>query len=195
MRFSEISYISNLLSLTRVLMAVPIFFLLREDTPSASYQAVGLMFAAALTDALDGWLARRLNQKSDLGRILDPIADKICVGLIAIMLVHMRDMPLWFVAFVLLRDFVILVLGLFLTLRTNKVVESNMLGKITVSVLALTLVVYTMDWIVVEPFFLAASVAFVIASSVSYILKLVRISRATQRVASETKTQHEPTVL
>ena len=194
MRLTELGYISNLLSLTRVLLALPIFFFLQENSPAASYKAVALMFLAALTDALDGWLARRLNQKSDLGRILDPVADKICVGLIAIMLVQMREMPLWFVAFVILRDLVILVLGLFLSVRTNKVVESNTLGKITVCVLALTLVVYTLNWRAVQPFFLAASVAFIIASSISYILKLVRQARG-NTVSSGAATHREPTVL
>ena len=53
-------------------MAVPVY----------NWYALGLMMLGAMTDMLDGWLARRLNQVTNFGRIIDPIADKIGIGLV-----------------------------------------------------------------------------------------------------------------
>ncbi len=83
MNFREIFYISNLLSLSRVVLILPIHYFLKMDTMTGSYWAVFLMLLVALTDTLDGRLARKLNQQSDFGRILDPIADKVAIAVIA----------------------------------------------------------------------------------------------------------------
>ena len=60
MRISEFTYISNILSLTRIILVIPVYYLLSQQTEMASYLAVAVMFLAALTDAYDGRLARKL---------------------------------------------------------------------------------------------------------------------------------------
>ncbi len=170
----EFSYISNILSTVRILLAAPIYYCLSLQTETGNYLAVFLMCVAAVTDAYDGRLARRLQQKSDLGRILDPVADKICMGVIALTLVHTHDLPLWFLLLVVGRDLGIVVLGLLLSLRSRHVVESNMIGKVTVNALALTVIAYTLDWGVVKDIALWLSVALLGASSISYMRTLVR---------------------
>jgi len=92
----EIFYFSNQLSLLRVVLILPIYYFLKLDTTTGSYLAVFLMLFAALTDTLDGKLARKLNQQSDFGRILDPVADKVTIAVIALMLINLRDLPIWF---------------------------------------------------------------------------------------------------
>ncbi|RMF63120.1 MAG: hypothetical protein D6743_11230, partial [Calditrichaeota bacterium] len=124
---------------------------------------------------LDGKLARKLKQQSDLGRILDPIADKIAVALVAFLLVKLRDLPLWFLLLILARDLAILLAGLFLAVRSKIVVESNMIGKLTVSVIALMLILFTLRVDQAKWIFLWASVAMVVLSSISYAIKLFRI--------------------
>ncbi len=176
-RLSELAYISNILSLTRVFLALPIYFFLEMRTPIGTGLAVGAMLLAGVTDAYDGRLARRLKQKSDLGRVLDPLADKICVGLIALALVRTRDLPLWFLGVTVFRDMGILVLGLFLVVKTRVVVESNILGKITVTALSFTLLVYTLDLALLKNPSLWLSCTLVLASSISYLKKLVAESR------------------
>ncbi len=158
-------------------MVLPVYFLLKLQTPAGNYGSVGFMLLAALTDAYDGRLARRLGQRTDLGRILDPIADKIAMAVITIVLVATRDLPLWFVFIVVGRDLTILILGFFLVVRTRVVVESNMLGKVTINALALTVVSYTLDWSAVKPISLGITVVLTVASSVSYIYKMVEMSR------------------
>lgn len=180
-KFSEISYISNILSLARIVLAFPIYYLLTLESEIGNYLAVLVMVLAALTDAYDGRLARKLKQKSELGRILDPIADKLCLGIIAVMLVRTRELPLWFVLFAIGRDLAIVVLAILLSFKTRQVVESNMLGKITVTVLAFTVAAYTLELSGTKEIFLWCSVVFLIASSVSY----------TRRLQSKLKPAHQ----
>ena len=88
-------------------------------TPTSSdeslrYLAVGIYVVAAASDGLDGYLARRLDQRSKLGAFLDPIADKglLLTGLVTLSLVPWGNqdwqIPLWFSALVILRDCIIL---------------------------------------------------------------------------------------
>lgn len=78
------------------------------------WAALGVFVTAAVTDGIDGWIARRFNQISDLGAFLDPIADKALV-LSALLILTFFDwgvegwrIPVWFAAIVVLRDCVIL---------------------------------------------------------------------------------------
>ena len=104
----------NILTYGRIL-AVPALVLcmtlLRGDL--ARWAAFGLFVAAAVTDWLDGYLARAWEQQSTLGRMLDPIADKLIVGAALIMLVHdntIAGLGVWAAVIILCRE--ILVSGL-----------------------------------------------------------------------------------
>lgn len=135
------------------------------------------MFIGALTDTLDGQLARRLHQVTEVGKIIDPIADKIGIAVILSYLAITRsDFPTWFVLFAFARDIIIFVVGLYVKKKYNYIFMSNMLGKITVTVMAITILIYTVkDLYHFEEFFqfcLWASVIFLIASSASYAIRL-----------------------
>ena len=69
--------------------------------------AIGLFLAASLTDILDGHLARRRNQVSNLGKLLDPIADKLLVSAALIVLVEKHLAPAWSVVVILGREFIV----------------------------------------------------------------------------------------
>jgi CDP-diacylglycerol--glycerol-3-phosphate 3-phosphatidyltransferase len=69
--------------------------------------AIGIFLAASLTDILDGHLARRRNQVSNLGKFLDPIADKLLVSAVLIVLVERHLAPAWAVVVILGREFII----------------------------------------------------------------------------------------
>ena len=97
--------IPNALTLLRLLLAVPVgWLILREQYAPAL--AVGL--AAGLTDAVDGWLARRLNAYSRFGAALDPIADKTLMFVVFISLAIVGLVPWPVAAVVVIRDLVIL---------------------------------------------------------------------------------------
>lgn len=79
--------IPTLLTLGRIAAVAVVAVLLMVPGEAARWAAFGVFLAATLTDWLDGYLARRLGQGSDLGRMLDPIADKMLVAVVLLMLV------------------------------------------------------------------------------------------------------------
>lgn len=136
----EFFYISNLLSVFRIILVIPVCILFLQDFDQNKYLVLYIMFAMYVTDLLDGYLARRLNQISELGKIIDPLADKIAVGAIAILMFLNGLIPLWFIAIVLLRDLLILAFGLILKKKKKIVLMSNYPGKIAVLTIGLALV-------------------------------------------------------
>lgn len=171
---------SNLLSFSRILLLIPILFFLRENTPVGNYKAVGVMLLAAATDWFDGYFARRFHQKTDLGRIVDPLSDKICVGAVATFLTIYRDFPLWFLILILARDFSILMFGFFMTLRRG-VPESNWYGKVAVTAMAVVLITFTLNIEPVKwPFFWIMATLFFI-SVLAYVIRFISEAKATTK--------------
>jgi CDP-diacylglycerol---glycerol-3-phosphate 3-phosphatidyltransferase len=109
--------------------AVPVVVVLFAwDFPNHDYWATAVFAVAMATDWVDGWWARRNDRTSDLGRILDPVADKLLVMAALIMLVG-RVLPAWMVAAVIAREF--LVTGLRLAaLERGVVIGARDLGKL-----------------------------------------------------------------
>ncbi len=109
--------------------AVPaVIVLFAWDFPDHDYWATALFAVAMATDWVDGWWARRTGRTSDLGRLLDPVADKLLVMAALIMLVD-RVLPAWMVAAVIAREF--LVTGLRLAaLERGVVIGARDLGKL-----------------------------------------------------------------
>ncbi len=85
--------IPNLLTMIRIWIIPVIVFLFFFDGLWASITAVVLFVLAGITDYLDGYLARSLKQTSSFGRVLDPIADKLLVGAIIVMLAYSNKLP------------------------------------------------------------------------------------------------------
>lgn len=131
--------VSNLLSLIRALLTLPFTLVMLSDMRDARWWGIGLLALAALTDKLDGDIARKFGQVTEWGKILDPLADKIGMAVLALVLVHLGLIPLWLMAVVLARDLLILIGGLYLKARRGYVEPSNTLGKWTVGVLAVTM--------------------------------------------------------
>jgi len=93
------------------------------------YLAYGLAILAGLTDLLDGHLARRWNQVSDLGALLDPLADKIFVTATMLILVEFNLMPGWIAAVVISREFMVTGLRM-AALRHGVVISADRWGKL-----------------------------------------------------------------
>jgi len=135
--------LSNIITISRlVLLPFIIYFLLNGQRLAAFL----IMLVSLLSDGLDGYLARRLNQESRLGRFLDPICDKIFLAAVLVTLFYIGAVPLWAVLLIVLRDFLIL-LGSFFLLKDKSVVEpSNTFGKITGFVFGAMLLAFTIGW-------------------------------------------------
>jgi cardiolipin synthase len=100
----SLRFLPNLLCVLRMLMVYPVAHLIL----TGRYPAVMALFAlAAFTDALDGFLAKRFGWTSELGKVLDPLADKLLLLTVFICLSVVGLAPWWLTALVLLRDLVI----------------------------------------------------------------------------------------
>jgi cardiolipin synthase (CMP-forming) len=98
---SQLASIPNLLTITRLLLAPFVFRAIADGRHTA---ALVLFFCAALTDGLDGMLARRFGQTTHMGAFLDPIADKILLSGVFLALAIAGSLPWWLVIIVLGRD-------------------------------------------------------------------------------------------
>jgi CDP-diacylglycerol--glycerol-3-phosphate 3-phosphatidyltransferase len=98
----------NTLTLARIfLIPFVVVVLLTRQIHNWAYWGAGLFLAAALTDLLDGYLARRRKQVTTLGRLLDPIADKLLISSALISLVQLKIAPAWMVVIIIGREFAV----------------------------------------------------------------------------------------
>lgn len=106
------------------------------DSHITKYLAFGLFVIAALTDALDGWIARNRNQVSTLGSILDPFADKLLILSVIVALQvsphYLYKLPDWVFLVIIFRDgLMIATILIFLIMKEPLKIKPNQLGKVT----------------------------------------------------------------
>ena len=97
----------NLLTLARVAAVPVVVVLLLSDTRSSGMWAAAIFGLAAVTDFVDGWLARKWGVVTVLGKFLDPLADKLIVMAALIMLIPLDRVPAWAVFVILAREMVV----------------------------------------------------------------------------------------
>jgi CDP-diacylglycerol--glycerol-3-phosphate 3-phosphatidyltransferase len=117
------------LTLARALAVPVVVVLFAWNFPNHDYWATAVFVVAMSTDQIDGWLARRWNQTSAFGSLLDPIADKVLVMAALVMLIAEGAAPAWMVAAIIAREF--LVSGLRLAaIERGIVIAARDLGKL-----------------------------------------------------------------
>ena len=125
-------FIPNLLSIIRIGLVYPIL-----NSVYLGEYLIGLIYflVASLTDALDGFLARKMNWYTDLGKILDPVADKLLViGTIFVLWIN-NFIPLYVFVILISRDVLILLgAAMHMSLITNAAPSPNILGKFTTGI-------------------------------------------------------------
>lgn len=166
--------VSNIITISRlVLLPFIIYFLLTDQR----LVAFVIMFVSLLSDGLDGYLARKLNQESRLGRFLDPLCDKIFLAAVLITLLYIRAVPLWAVLLIVLRDFLIL-LGSFFLLRNKAVIEpSNTFGKITGFVFGSMILAFTIGWTLIGNIFMYLSIPLMAIAFITYSVNYLKIMK------------------
>lgn len=97
----------NLITLSRLLGVPVILYLLHNPTDSHRWWSCGIFIAVSVTDWLDGYMARRLNQVTEIGKFLDPLVDKLLVLIVLLALIEMRQVPAWAVGLILARELAI----------------------------------------------------------------------------------------
>jgi CDP-diacylglycerol--glycerol-3-phosphate 3-phosphatidyltransferase len=142
----DIFKVPNLITLGRLLLLIPTAYFLSQPGVHNRIYALACLTAAAISDYLDGFFARLLNQKTRLGLILDPLSDKIMAGTLAILLIIYRDFPIWLGAVIVGRDFLILIGGLAMRSRITEVPASNLSGKYGFAAIAVLLCSYVIEF-------------------------------------------------
>jgi len=180
--FREIIHVPNLISLFRLLLIIPFTVLFQNffNNGSIRYYIVMLCLIAYLSDILDGFIARKTNQISELGKIIDPLADKILVGGIVLSLFFIHQIPTYYLLIILLRDILIFVGGIIVTKKIGKVLPSNTLGKITVLSIGIFILINVLHYNSESQFykiFLYISIMLSIISLAGYILRAIELLR------------------
>jgi CDP-diacylglycerol--glycerol-3-phosphate 3-phosphatidyltransferase len=168
-------HIPNALTILRFL-AIPVFVWLYLEAGDGSAWAAGIFFgAAALTDQLDGYLARRWHVESAFGRVADPLADRLMIGTAVVLMLATGRIPLVAGLTVLVRDLALL-LGYKLVAPRGYDVEVTFLGKVATWILyaALGLVLVTSDGTTWPLVILWIGIALSVASGVQYVLRARR---------------------
>ncbi len=123
--FSNVWTIPNVLTIIRIIL-IPVFVVLFFK--GYKMAALAVFCAASLTDMLDGYLARKLNQITDFGKLFDPLADKLMVLTAMVCQTFWGPLPLVAVLIVAAKELVMVLGGVFM-LSKNVVVYSNYFGK------------------------------------------------------------------
>lgn len=163
--------------------------------------ALIVFLAAALTDLLDGYLARRWRQVTTVGTLLDPVADKLLISAALVSLVEMRLLPGWLVILIISREFAVSGLRS-IAAAEGFTVKAGELGKskMILQVVGVALVLLSVRWPALRPFALAAMWAVVIfglASAVDYFRKFwrkvdmsIKLRRRNELIALERQKRH-----
>lgn len=166
--------IPNTLSILRI-VSIPfiVYFIINSNRDNYPI-LIALYAIGTWLDFFDGYLARKLNQETELGMILDPIADKFIVLGTVVALVIKSDFPILLAAVIVGRDLVILIAS-FIIMRGRKVVVPALLvGKVTFALMGTMLMVFIidlhpgLDMLIVKRFFVASTFCFLAWSFLEY---------------------------
>jgi CDP-diacylglycerol--glycerol-3-phosphate 3-phosphatidyltransferase len=168
--------LSNFLSILRVLLVAPFIYFFSNGEKLIAFV---LVLIAISTDWFDGRVARWTNTISDMGKILDPLADKLCAALLGIYFAYIGELPVWFVVFLFLRDAIIFIGGIYLKQRKHILTTSLPAGKWAVGFLAVlyTMIVfpYPVNLELAKTIFLWLSTVLLFASFVQYAIRFRNI--------------------
>ena len=167
--------LSNRLSVLRIIMTPFFLAVLALKLPWGDYLAAGIFTLAACTDGLDGYIARKRQQITVLGKLLDPLADKLLITAALIALVELARLPCWVAMLIIGREFAVTGLRS-LAATENVIIGASSLGKLKtvtqiIAIVALLLQDYPLRLITDFPFgnlAMAVAVFFTVWSGVDY---------------------------
>lgn len=187
LELGKVLTLPNFLSISRLFL-LPLILLTLATKQSVT--ALILMVLSWISDALDGYLARKMNLVSNLGKLLDHLVDKIWVGTILVTLVLVKGLPVYIAAAVIIRDLLIVFGSSFIANSQKNIVSSNFMGKIAGFLFALIIVVYTLDIKKLEfikNYLLIAVLIAIILSSINYSYIFIRTMRKTRSIPTESE--------
>ncbi|MEO0142098.1 MAG: CDP-alcohol phosphatidyltransferase family protein [candidate division WOR-3 bacterium] len=167
--------VSNIITISRlVLLPFIVIFLLNEMRLGAFI----LMVLALISDVIDGYFARILHQETELGRLLDPLCDKLSLLVILITLLLINAIPLWAVVIIIMRDILIIVGSFVLFKRRSVIYKSNIFGKITGFLFGAMILAFTLNLSKWGMFFLYFSIPAMTGAFITYLVRFLKAIRA-----------------
>ena len=152
-------------------LAIPVAFSIWYGN---TFISAAIMIIAFLTDVGDGYFARKMNQVTETGKIIDPLADKVFVNTVIIVLLIPGSIPLWFGFPVLLRDVLIILGSLILRNKLKHVLPSDYIGKISALVIALCILGIVLKFRFVMDYGLYIALIFMIVSLINYSIRMFK---------------------
>jgi len=172
--------LANALTLSRIVAVPVIVILLIIDGVIPSVIASVLFIAATITDYLDGYFARKYHMESDLGKLLDPLADKLLIASVMIMLIPMGRVPAWIAVVIIGRE--LAVTGLrSIASEKHIIIAANWLGKYKTAFQCAALIPLLIHYPILDiqfqlagEFFLWIALFFTVWSGVDYIYSYIK---------------------
>ena len=170
----------NVLSLMRLLM-IPVIVMLMVNINDGLFPYLLIVYIfAVFLDFLDGFIARKFMLESEVGKILDPLADKFLVLAILVTLAIRFRFPIWLAMIIILRDILILWASVLLYKGKRIVKPSLVVGKFTFALLSLLIFVFIVDLhdgidlLLIKHFLIVLSFSFLLWSWVAYFMVYLR---------------------
>lgn len=174
--------VANALTMVR-LLSVPVFgwlLVASADDPSLRVPTALVFLASAVTDLVDGEIARRRSLVTTFGKVMDPIADKALTGTALVGLSWLGELPWWVTLVIVVREVAVTVLRFWVI--DHGVIPASRGGKLKTLLQVLAITAYLLPlsgwWATARAWVLAAAVVVTVVTAVDYAMKAVRLRRA-----------------
>lgn len=174
--------VPNAVTFLRVLLVPVILWLLAAGDTYSRWWVFSIFLFAALTDSIDGWVARRWHGVTSWGQLADPIADKLLIIGSLASLATVGELPWWAVWVIVFREVAVTVMRIGLVRRRDLVLPASILGKVKTVVQVLAVLAFLMPGVgtVIRFGALWAAVVATIVSGLDYARHVARLSSASE---------------
>ena len=136
----RIMTLANAISISRILLSIPLVLLLDVNK---LWLAFIIIILIVISDFLDGYVARKADGITNFGKLIDPVADKICMMVVIIYLIIVYQLPfLLFFVILAVRDTFLIIIGVYLMFSQEEVFQSNISGKWFMGISALMMALF-----------------------------------------------------
>ena len=170
---NKILTLANFISILRMLSGIPLVLCLEKmgNNSEYIYYSIYIVLFIVISDILDGFIARKSNTVSSLGKIIDPVADKICLMCVLVYLIDTHQL-IFLIFFILLsiRDIVLITYTVYLIIYRDYVTQANNWGKIFIFITMLMIIfhLYNLNSFIANVLYLL-SVVLLIISLIVYV--------------------------
>ncbi|MEJ6950585.1 CDP-diacylglycerol--glycerol-3-phosphate 3-phosphatidyltransferase [Natronospora cellulosivora (SeqCode)] len=164
-------FLPNLLSISRIIL-IPIYINLFLK---GEFLIAGILFSlSAVSDFFDGYIARKYNSVTDLGRILDPLADKLTIISILFALIYSSLFPNYIAIILLVREFFILISSIASFLMGFDVINASMIGKTSMFILYIAIAMHILSYKSFSMYLFYIVIPLNIGSGIHYVHTTIR---------------------